>query len=62
MISHPKFPIFYGLSIFAVLFAIGYGTGIGGSFMVNLIGSSLLAAAAGTSFWAMRKFGGPKDE
>jgi hypothetical protein len=61
MMRNPKFPIFYGFTVFIVLFAIGYGTGVGGSFSVNLIGSALLAIAAGTSFWMMRKYGGPKE-
>jgi hypothetical protein len=61
MIAHKNFPIYYGLTVFIVLFAIGYGTGVGGSFTVNFVGSAILAIAAGTSFALMRKYGGPKD-
>ncbi|MCO4823870.1 MAG: hypothetical protein KC451_03345 [Amylibacter sp.] len=59
--SGNKFVVFYGLAVFIVLFAIGYGTGVGGSFMVNLIASAVLGFSAAASFYLIRKYGGPKD-
>lgn len=61
MIANKKFPIYYGISVFVILFAISQGTSFGGSFAANLFSSAIFAASAGLSFWMIRKYGRSKE-
>ena len=48
--------ITYGLVVFVAIFLIGWITGMGGSFVPNLIFSAVMGAFAGGCFWAAKRF------
>lgn len=53
-------PVLYGLSVFACVFAVGWITGMGGSFWPNLGFSALMGALAAALFALVRRFAGPR--
>jgi hypothetical protein len=61
MLKDSPFILLYGSAIFVILFIAGYVTGMGGSFLANLIGSFVLALSAATSFALIKKYGKSKD-
>jgi hypothetical protein len=48
----------YGLVVFAAIFAVGWITGMGGSFVPNLIFSALMGVLAAVCFVMAKRFGG----
>ena len=52
--------VYYGLFFAVVLFIAGYLTGMGGSFVMNLLTSVFLGAAIALSLALVKKYGGMK--
>ena len=52
--------ITYGLIVFAAIFAIGWLTGMGGSFLPNLLFSAAMGVFASFCFVMARRIGGRK--
>ena len=46
----------YGLVVFAAIFAVGFITGMGGSFLPNLIFSALMGLLAGVLYSLAQKY------
>ena len=46
----------YGLVAFAVIFFVGWTTGMGGSFIPNLLFSMLMGLFAGLLYWGAQKY------
>lgn len=61
MLKDSPFIVIYGVAIFVILFIAGWATGMGGSFLANLIGSFVLAVSAAASFALIKKYGKPKE-
>jgi len=51
-------PITYGLIVFAAIWFVGWSTGMGGSFLPNLVFSAAVGVLAGVCFWLVTKFAG----
>ena len=55
-------PVKYGLIVFAAIFFVGWSTGMGGSFVPNLVFSILMGLLAGGLFAIVKKrFGKGQD-
>lgn len=50
-------PIIYGLVVFAAVFGVGFVTGMGGSFLPNLIFSVAMGIFAGICMALVLRFG-----
>ena len=51
-------PAIYGAVVSAAVFFVGWITGMGGSFVPNLVFSLAMGAFAAVCFWAVRRFAG----
>ena len=48
-------PVIYGVVVFAALFFVGWVTGMGGSFLPNLLFSAVMGLLAGVMFSFIQK-------
>ena len=55
-------PIIYGAVVFACVFFVGWITGMGGSFLPNLVFSVLIGVFAGFCFWLLLRYGRHPEE
>ena len=55
-------PIKYGLIVFAAIWFVGWSTGMGGSFLPNLLFSAAMGLFACGLYWLIQKFYGKRDE
>ena len=51
-------PVVYGLVVAAAIFFVGWSTGMGGSFVPNLIFSAVMGIFAGVLFTAAKRYAG----
>ena len=49
-------PLTYGAVVFGAIFFVGWSTGMGGSFLPNLIFSLAMGVLAGVCFYLIQRF------
>lgn len=54
-------PLTYGAVVSAVIFFVGWITGMGGSFLPNLGFSVLMGILAAVCFWLVQRFAGGRE-
>jgi len=59
--NKPPAPIIYGLVMAGALFFVGFATGMGGSWLPNLVFSVAMGALATVVFALVQKYFGPKN-
>lgn len=55
-------PFIYGATVFASILFVGWITGMGGSFLPNLLFSAVMGVLAAICFSLVLKFGKKKDD
>ena len=55
-------PVQYGLVVGVAIFVTGWITGLGGSFLPNLIFGAAMGLFAGVLFWLVKRFAGPRNK
>ena len=54
-------PLIYGVVVFAAIFFVGWITGMGGSFLPNLVFSILMGFLAVFCFWLVQRYSGRRE-
>ncbi len=54
-------PLIYGVVVFAAIFFVGWITGMGGSFLPNLVFSILMGFLAEFCFWLVQRYSGRRE-
>ena len=54
-------PLIYGAVVFAAIFFVGWITGMGGSFLPNLVFSILMGFLAAFCFWLVQRYSGRRE-